>query len=135
MPVETIKATISIKAETMQQLIDMLQRAADEGAQLVQNAGVSTSIKLEAFDAGDLSEAISDVLHAVNTSDGVTANVNAPHTVWDGRRAAGLTPMEQYINRQQPESVTLSAHGRSVTLDANTRRNAEAMLRRSGGAE
>ena len=44
------------------------------------------------------------------------------------------TPMDDLIGGGI-ESVTLSSRGRTVTLDANTRRNAEAMLRNSGGGE
>lgn len=40
------------------------------------------------------------------------------------------TPMDQVLD-DGPESVTLSSHGRSVTLTAETARNASAMLRKS----
>lgn len=126
---ETVKATIAIKAETLEQLTNALARANDEfGGQLVRDASVSCSIKLEANDLDDLREAISDVLAAVAQSDGVNANVNVPDVVWSGpRRAAGPTPMEKAIE----EAVTLSHNGRSVTLNAQTKRNAAEMLAKS----
>ena len=42
---------------------------------------------------------------------------------------ASVTPMDKVWNDEPLESVTMSSRGRSVTLDANMRRNAEEMLR------
>lgn len=100
---ETIKASITIKAESIQQLIDALWRMADESGQIVQDATVSASIKLEANDASDLFDAINDVQRGVAMSDGVESQISMPGSAWDGKRAGGPTPMERYINQASGE--------------------------------
>lgn len=80
--------------------------------------------------------------HEVLTGPGGKRKIVDEQTIEPGQPMPDLrhfgkpapTPMEQYINRTPPlESVTLSSGSRTVTLDANTRRNAEQMLRGMGG--
>lgn len=95
---DTHKATISLKAESLAALVEVLDRiAVDAQMQIVQNANVSTSIVIEADDISDLIDALGDVAGAVARSDGVEAKIAAPATAWDGRRI-DLTPMEKMIN-------------------------------------
>lgn len=132
MPKETHKASISLKAESLLALVDALTRIAeDAGMVIVQHATVTTSIAIEADDLDDLVTALGDVTGAVERSEGVECKVSAPGSAWHGRRL-DLTPMERMINNAtEPESVTLSHNGRSVTLNAETAKNAAAMLRKS----
>jgi len=96
---ETTKATISLKAESLSDLIDALEAIAqDAGMQIVMQATVSTSIALEADDISDLGTAIGDIAAAVNRSEGVECKVSAPGSVWHLARL-DPTPMEAYINK------------------------------------
>lgn len=95
---ETVKASISLKAESLLALVDALTRIAeDAGMVIVQHATVTTSIAINADDLDDLVTALGDVARAVSVSEGVEAKISAPATVWHGRRL-DLTPMERMIN-------------------------------------
>jgi len=95
---ETTKATISLKAESLSDLIDALEAIAlDAGMQIVMQATVSTSIALEADDISDLGTAIGDIAAAVNRSEGVECKVSALGSVWHLARL-DPTPMERMIN-------------------------------------
>lgn len=96
---DTTKATISLKAESLSDLIAALEAIAlDAGMQIVMQATVSTSIVLEADDLSDLGTAIGDIAGAVNRSEGVECKVSAPGSVWHLARL-DPTPMEAYINK------------------------------------
>lgn len=93
-----LKVTITIKAESLIDLVNALTRIAEEASMLiVQSATVSTSLAIEAKDTDDLADALSDVARAVAASEGVEAKISAPATVWHGRRL-DPTPMERMIN-------------------------------------
>lgn len=95
---ETVKATVSIKAESMYALTNALESIAERATmQIVVGASVSTSISLEADDAGDLSDAIGAIAHAVSLCEGVEASAKAPLTSWHNRRL-DPTPMERMID-------------------------------------
>lgn len=95
---EQVKATISLKAESLTALIVALEAIAlDAGMQIVMQATVSTSIALEADDLSDLGTAIGDVAGAVGRSEGVECKVSAPGSAWHAARL-DLTPMERMIN-------------------------------------
>lgn len=94
---ETIKASVSIKAESMPALVRALTRIADEGMTIIQSAAVSTTISLESGDIDDLDFALRCIAKALGKSDDVTAKISAPATIWDGRRL-DPTPMERAIN-------------------------------------
>jgi hypothetical protein len=96
---EKTKATISLKAESLTDLIAALEAIAlDAGMQIVMQATVSTSIALEADDLDDLGTAIGDIAGAVNRTEGVECKVSAPGSVWHQARL-DPTPMEAYINK------------------------------------
>ncbi len=100
---DTTKATISLKAESLSDLIDALEAIAqDAGMQIVMQATVSTSIALEADDISDLGTAIGDIAQAIDRLDGLECKVSAPGSVWHLARL-DPTPMERMIN-----SVTIS---------------------------
>jgi hypothetical protein len=95
---ETTKATISLKAESLTDLIAALEAIAlDAGMQIVMQANVSTSIALEAEDLSDLGTAIGDIAGAVGRTEGVECKVSAPGSVWHLARL-DPTPMERMIN-------------------------------------
>lgn len=96
---DTLKATVSIKAESMYALTNALESIAERATmQIVTGAGVSTSISLEADDADDLSEALGAIAHAVSLCEGIEASAKAPMTAWHGRRL-DPTPMERMIDQ------------------------------------
>lgn len=96
---DTLKTTISIKAESLHDLTNALARMADEfGGQIVRDAKVSTTMTLEAEDLDDLRDAIGDVVAAISASEGVEAKVSADSSIWANRRL-DPTPMERMINR------------------------------------
>lgn len=96
---ETVKATISLKAESLVALTEALQRIAENaGMQIVMHANVTTSIALEADDLSDLGLAIGDIAGAVERIDDVECKVSAPGSVWHLTRL-DPTPMEAYINK------------------------------------
>lgn len=129
---DTVKATVSLKAESMSALTNALESIAERATmQIVLGANVSVSIAIESDDADDLSDALSAIARAVSLCEGIEASAKAPMTAWNGRRL-DATPMERMINGAAPlESVTLSHNGRSVTLNAQTKRNAAEMLAKS----
>lgn len=95
---ETVKATISIKAESMYALTNALESIAERATmQIVTGASVTTSIALEADDADDLSDALSAIARACSLCEGIEASAKAPMSAWDGRRL-DPTPMERMIN-------------------------------------
>ena len=95
---ETVKATVSIRAESMYALTNALESIAERATmQIVASAAVSTSISIDADDADDLSEALGAIAQAIGYSDGVECKIAAPGAVWHGRRL-DLTPMERAIN-------------------------------------
>ncbi len=98
---ETIKATVSIKAESMYALTNALESIAERATmQIVASAAVSISISIEAEDADDLSDALSAIARAVALCDGIEASAKAPMTAWNGRRL-DATPMERYIDQMK----------------------------------
>lgn len=95
---ETIKATVSLKAESLVDLVNALTRIAeDAGMVIVQQANVTTSIAIETDDISDLVTALGDVTGAIERSEGVECKVSAPGSAWHGRRL-DATPMELYLN-------------------------------------
>jgi hypothetical protein len=93
-----IKASISLKADSLVDLVNALQAIAEQaGMVIVQNATVSTAIAIETSDLDDLVSALGDVTAAVEASEGVECKVSAPGSAWHGRRL-DLTPMERMIN-------------------------------------
>lgn len=100
---DVTKATVSIKADSMADLIAALEQIADEANMtIVLQATVSTSIALESDDASDLGLAISCIASAINRTEGVECKVSAPGSVWHERRI-DPTPMEVLINRATGE--------------------------------
>lgn len=100
---ETIKATISLKADSMMDLSNALQAIAERAnMRIVQSATVSTSISLDSEDLSDLIMALSDIASAVEASDGVECKVSAPGSAWHNRRL-DPTPMERMINEATGE--------------------------------
>jgi hypothetical protein len=132
MPKDVVKASITLKAESLPFLIEALTRIAEDANMLiVMQATITTALAIESEDASDLGLAISDIAGAVERTDGVECKVSAPGSVWHGMRL-DPTPMERMINQAtEPESTTLSHNGRSVTLTAETARNASAMLQKN----
>lgn len=95
---ETVKATVSIKAESMSDLTNALESIAERATmQIVVGASVSVSIVIESDDADDLSEALSAIARAVSLCEGIEASAKAPMTAWHGRRL-DPTPMERMID-------------------------------------
>ena len=95
---EILKATVSIKAESMYALTNALESIAERATmQIVIGAAVTTSISIESDDANDLSEALSAIAKAVSLCDGIEASAKAPMTAWHGRRL-DPTPMERMID-------------------------------------
>lgn len=95
---ETIKATIAIKADSMRALVEALTDIAlNANMTIVQDATVSTSLAIEAEDADDLREALGAITSAIDGSDDVECKVSAPGSIWHGRRL-DPTQMERYIN-------------------------------------
>ena len=100
MPKETIKASVTIKAESLYTLTHALRQIMDVNIQCVTNATISTSISIESTDSDDLRDALTDIARAIAVSEGVEAKIAAPAEVWTGRAVvAGPTPMESYINK------------------------------------
>ena len=92
-----MKATIAIKAESLDALMAALEQIADRATmQIVSGASVSTSLGIESEDADDLAEALSAVAGALGRCDGIESTVKAPMAAWDGRRL-DATPMERMI--------------------------------------
>ena len=95
---ETIKATVSIRAESMYALTNALESIAERATmQIVAGAAVSTSISIEGDDAEDVQEALGAIAWAIEICEGAECKINAPGTVWHGRRL-DPTPMERLIN-------------------------------------
>jgi hypothetical protein len=93
-----IKASISLKAASLVDLVNALTRIAEQASMVVvQNATIATSIAIETSDLDDLVTALGDVTAAVKASEGVECKVSAPGSAWHGRRL-DLTPMERMIN-------------------------------------
>lgn len=98
MKTDTVKATISLRADSLVDLVNALTRIAeDAGMVIVQQATVTTSIAIETGDISDLVTALGDVTGAIERSEGVECKVSAPGSAWHGRRL-DATPMERYIN-------------------------------------
>jgi len=95
---DTTKATISIKADTLDMLITALDKIArDAGSQIVMRSSVSTTITLEADDASDIGTSIGDIAGALDRVIGIECKVSAPGSVWHLARL-DPTPMERMIN-------------------------------------
>ena len=96
---DVVKATVSVRAESMYALNNALESIAERATmQIVTSAAVSMSISIEADDADDLSDALSAIARAVALCDGIEASAKAPMTAWNGRRLDS-TPMERYIEQ------------------------------------
>lgn len=99
---DTVKATVSLKAESMYALTNALESIAERATmQIVLGATVSVSIAIESDDADDLSDALSAIARAVSLCEGIEASAKAPMTAWNGRRL-DATPMERMINDAAP---------------------------------
>lgn len=95
---DTVKATVSIKAESIAALTNALESIAERATmQIVASASVATSISIEADDASDLSDALSAIARACGLCEGIEVTAKAPMAAWDGRRL-DPTPMERMIN-------------------------------------
>jgi len=105
MPKEVIKATVSIKAESLGSLQNLLETIAERaGMTIVADASMSTSMAIESVDSDDLRDALTEIARAVAHSDGCEAKIAAPAEVWTGRAVvAGPTPMERMINQATGE--------------------------------
>lgn len=98
----TYKATISIKAETMRELVAALQSIGEAAnMSVVLGAAVSTSIAIETDDMDDLRLALESITDAL-ADTAVEATAKAPLAAYRNRRL-DPTPMERMINRATGE--------------------------------
>ena len=102
---DLVKATISIKAESLSAHQGLLETIAERaGMTIVADATLTTSMAIESSDTDDLRDALTEIAKAIQISDGVEAKIAAPSEVWQGRTTvAGPTPMERMINQATGE--------------------------------
>lgn len=137
-PKAPYKLTIKLDGAKPERIAEALAELRERAADCDQTGEASATMTLEGYQEAPLRE----VMDAFETwlfenAPGIGCEVKLarpgirPETIAMRQREKQDTPMDRiqgFADRYGVESVTLSHAGRSVTLDANTARNAAAML-------